>query len=122
VSRELDTEVAEKVMGEVPCDKWRVLHSSRGEWIKNVNDCEHKACYPRKMGPPAYSTNIAAAWQVFEKVGAMMVGRMGDRYSCMIPGDASRYESWQEEGATPAEAICRAALKAVAHRDTGGTP
>lgn len=61
---ELDELVAEKVMGQGPCDGWRpFMHDSHMKYCDHMSD----VCYPR--GACAhYSRNIEAAWAVVERM------------------------------------------------------
>lgn len=62
----LDALVAEKVMGMVPCDGWeRTNLGSAGGPAMMKNCQQHSNCYPKDQ-PMAFSTLIAAAWQVVE--------------------------------------------------------
>ena len=123
--RELDALVAEKVMGLEPCDKWELFRHgglSGPEWIHDVCQEDH-TCYP-KENPSAYSTDIAAAWKVVERL-------------CELPSVGiiiKAYPKWNEKhernflyeyvatfpdlglqavADTAPLAICRAALKAI---------
>jgi hypothetical protein len=80
--RELDALIAERVMGIVPCDKWRKtnLGSAGGPALmKDDGDCPHERdkCYSVITtasiygvigGPRKYSTDIKAAWKVVERL------------------------------------------------------
>ena len=60
--RELDTLIAEKVLGMVPCDEWKMIHHG----FPMVNGgCEHASCYPRER-PARYSISREAAFQVID--------------------------------------------------------
>ena len=131
--RELDALIAEKVMGRVPCDKWRAIHGGFGMAMTNqgplhINDgCEHDdKCYP--VGHPFYySTRIAAAWEAATKIvddtGAIMLlndygGPEGnfERYCCDFVKEHNPVEGGKDWGAegwadTAPLAICRAVLK-----------
>lgn len=120
--RELDALIAEKVMGfaknkddkygEVP---WR---NSGGEEVY----AEHLSV-PPYMKLPRYSTDIAAAWAVVEKLKAagFIVGidenaPPHSALSCCIVGKAEKNSVLivaQGLGTTASYAICLAALKAV---------
>jgi len=137
--REMDALVAEKIMGSVPCDGWSRFHI--GEMMNDMK-CEHEMgkCFPKKAGPPMYSTSISAAWQVMEhfrqnqwKVsvignewydGASWIcvmrdaigeerGTGIDKKSCTV---VDGKQGWDEPSAPLA--ICRAALKTVGKNET----
>lgn len=103
--RELDCEVAMKVFGG---KTGRFITSEEGEVYE---------------GLPMYSTDIAAAWEV---VGLLANGTHGG-FDCGIDWDGGWWatfepspdEKYSEHNADTAPlAICRAALKALASRDT----
>jgi hypothetical protein len=122
--RELDALVAEKVMG------WKYRQSSpdpkkhfcreygndAGWWLKPsmTPGAKHWACATCSP-PPAYSTDIAAAWEVTEKLAEdfMLV------YAVAHAGWRARFEHaegwWKGEAYadTAPLAICRAALAAL---------
>jgi hypothetical protein len=106
--RELDALVAKKVMESVPCDKWRQFTDYPVLWVKNTGECNHTGCYPSQEGPPYYSTSIAAAWEVVEK--------MRFNVWCLCGSWEAGYPLGPVRGnaSTAPLAICRAALKAVA--------
>lgn len=155
--RELDTLVAEWVMGLMPCDQWKAV-----EWDGDVGaacmihdggcyavgireSCEHVEKYENPMalpirtaeschwssrrflGPSLYSTDIAAAWLVVEKLRERCV-QISMIWAPANPAKNCREgwscAPWLEEPAagtmfsvpiseTAPLAICRAALKAV---------
>lgn len=139
--RALDALVAERVMGsrveqirpEIPERGWPALRGARhnpGGWSSSVAsltaDGRSATTY---YEPPHYSTEISAAWEVVEKLGAHPGPRFRTLHMVVYPYrrtyatfDYDRAESgddWAEgngEHATPL-AICRAALEAV-----GATP
>jgi len=116
---ELDALVAERVMGLDPCKCDRKSPASWG--YKTCSTCDR----PRAQ---SYSTDIAAAWQVVEKLserfmlsldelhpkakdGSERHGRWTARF---MDTDPSRGGSWLSgECSTAPLAICRAALRAV---------
>ena len=111
---EMDALVAEKVMGSVPCDKWRTLTAYPPQWIKGKAECEHAICYPLE-GPPNYSTSIAAAWKVVEKIREDYEPRIelwDEGWEVTILTGTDR-GSASGRALTAPLAICRAALKAV---------
>ncbi len=93
--KKLDAEIAEKVMGR---------------------DMTKPAGFKYPIGLPHYSTAIAAAWEVIERVDALGLGWMlviktRGRYLayCADPD----FGDWMAHGDTAPEAICRAALDAA---------
>ena len=118
--RELDALVAEKVMGQVPCDAWRPFTALPPQWMKDKGECGHAACFPAQMGPAAYSTDIAAAWEVVEKITAPgrltggawrhLNGKYDAVFSEQLGGGVF---AMSDEAPTAPLAICHAALKAV---------
>ena len=130
--RELDALIAEKVMG------WEYAQSSpdpakyfckeygnnAGWWYRpsmtpGVKHWGCATCSP----PPEYSTDIAAAWEVVEKLAPDLYVTIEDErhnserfVSCWFRGDLwdnPNAEYLAQAGTVPL-AICRAALKAVA--------
>jgi hypothetical protein len=117
---ELDALVAEKVMGwtkepsanPFPGPKslpwnWVAPHSTWGPGTPGK-------CYPTSV--PKYSTDIAAAWEVVEKLRDQFEGVVVD--GIKLPGAPAwqcivMNESEKGEAQTAPLAICRAALKAV---------
>lgn len=109
--RELDALVAEKVMGE--------RRLSRNVDVGDGREFRWKIHGELLENPPAYSTDIAAAWEVVEKLGkrfnvfvdyptsgnvhantGIMCDDFGHGHTCA-------------DAATAPHAICLAALKAV---------
>jgi len=101
--RELDALVAEKVMG------WRrvnlsCMDSTIDGWLPPI--------LGQGVDPPHYSTNIAATWEVVEKMKDMRpeVSFDGARWTVIFWGaihlNAIRSDS-------PSHAVCLAALKCV---------
>ena len=125
--RELDAIIAENVMEIVPCDSWdRPIGVIPG--LRAPPQCAHDgACYSAELGPLHFSTDIAAAWRVVEKLLATplddgdyplaVVVRAERRlcsqpsYFCTIEAGVAN-EDIEAYGSTAAEAICLAALKA----------
>jgi len=125
MSRELDTEVAEKVMGWVrggTYDRDTMIgwYSSDGEyknvaWMPDLDD----GIDGYRWSP---SVDIKAAWDVWDRMAEMGWTEMsiespmnGDgvwRVCFTFPGDAA-YGPVKFDAPTAPEAICRAALKAV---------
>ena|SRR5687767_4826556 len=117
--RELEKEVAERVMGQVACDKWQHINFGSGGGPAMINEgCDHDGqCFPAETGPSHYSESIEAAMQVvehFQKRGYMVsvnASSEGGWWCCTYPPDGPFIESPHE--ATAALAICRAALAAI---------
>ena len=99
MSRELDREVAEKVMG------WRIPET----WL--YSEMGHDGEVLREV--PLYSSSIEAAWLVMEKMR-----EKGWSFGCScIPTDdtwIANFGSIYISAPTAPEAICRAALAALA--------
>lgn len=118
--RELDALIAEKVMGLTRHDESYVTESIgkvlRFVWRDGCGDC----VYSGDMFLPHYSTNIADAWGVVERL-VSTPGPNGDHHSVRVDysGDAvvviDENEDWQVSAIaeTAPLAICLAALKAV---------
>lgn len=98
MSRELDAEVAEKVMGWNKCDKFTNPLLRKVQLVI--------------IGYPHYSTDIAAAWLVVEKIPgwfALIKEEEGWKCEYEIETGEIDYVLWP----TAPEAICRAALAAL---------
>lgn len=97
--REIDRQVAEKVMGWV----WQ-----GGNPIGNGYD-------GRWPWPPPFSTDIAAAVEVAERVAklAWHLSKIPGRYRCQIVLAASIDKCFEVEANTAPLAICKAALAAL---------
>jgi hypothetical protein len=115
---ELDVLVAEKVLGQVPCDKWTVQrYTELGPiWVGGVG-CGHEACYP-PGNPAKHSTNISAAWEVAAVFDTFMVRRWYDlELGFYFTAIVTRFspERFGKSGPCPDAplAICHAALRAV---------
>lgn len=117
--RELDALVAEKVMG------WKPNYP--GGWLHPPRDTSDRKRYLDNDGCtviPSYSTDIAAALEVLNKLREMPTSSAKDM-SAGISVEAVdsggwwvgwRWHEWTDDGArgeTIPEAICLAALKAV---------
>lgn len=96
---ELDALIAENVMGEKPPFSYPVPHNHAWQ-------CS---------GPRPYSTDIAAAWHVWEKIGQPTISRSNPRGQIMVwvTEDYMGPDQVAEADTAPL-AICRAALKAKA--------
>lgn len=119
--RALDAMVASKVMGAVACDAWGILTAYPPQFLKDA-ECGHAACFPKEMGPPAYSTDIAAAWGVVTKMmerttfGLDWLGFDGEEWRCVFAWTAPEHNTDKPYAAvatTAPRAICLAALAAV---------
>ena len=106
--REVDAEIAEKVMGRDA--RWRLIRAARGDYR------ELDGAVPR------YSTEIVAAWLVVEALVArdMRVvvrthAAIGDGARVELFGRHAKGAAWMVhgEGVTVPLAICLAALEAV---------
>lgn len=117
--REMDAVVAERVMGR----RATMLPTSLSEADPHVVDYSISRGFSRC---PSYSTSIAAAWEVVEKMDSLGWYLTLDRLHQKEAGRFWRCE-WMkyteedercgdcwEDGDTPAHAICRAALQALA--------
>lgn len=111
--RKLDALVAEKVMGwkdisgpDHGIDMWQTPEGHRGIRGKDI---------------PSYSTDIAAAWEVAEKLSQLCFGlwRVGDEWECELDSNDGRFLVAGDSvhvfgsGISAPLAICLAALKAV---------
>lgn len=132
--RERDALVAEKVMGLVPCTEWQLLHHgglSGPAYGLMAGSCtlhgghpdQPSRCMPEALYPRPYTTDIATAWEVVEKLDCNFdlhhYPRDTDQETFEVDGPPKtwcavsviRYaEAW---GDTAPEAICIAALRAV---------
>lgn len=101
-SRELDAEVAEKVMG------WTVSHGEDGWFV-------HKPGRDDSEYLPPFSTEISAAWDVVVAMcmdhpdHVVRVGYYPERSTCEVVRHGNGFKSHAE--ATTPLAICVAALK-----------
>lgn len=120
-NRELDALVAEKVMHDTSnrCPKCHGLKetdvSDSDNWI-DMRPCRH--CDARGWIPPACSTDIAAAFQVVEKMRekgfshTVTSNLMGEHISLFLEVNKSKHVQ-SEICVTAPEAICHAALRAL---------
>jgi hypothetical protein len=119
--REMDALVAEKVMG------WIGIEGKHGHPLEKgpFKDCDCPSHSYQRQEIPHYSSDIAAAWEVAEKLGlaiipqsskngfrwlacdVKLISYKGDRIE-VFPVDDTEYSC-----DTAPLAICRAALKAV---------
>lgn len=125
--RTLDERIAVEVMGwkwrpADPSEEWVVLHE---DWWKSPKSFGKPPADLHKKVPP-YSTDIAAAFEVFDKLVNDSPDTVRGGVEVIAPGsgDTPVWECWLEpfwngggwrgEGDTPMEAICRCALMASA--------
>lgn len=110
--RELDVLVATHVM------RWHeYVDSNPKEVIRTQGDTADHPCakcgsyYGHGIKP--YSTDIAAAWEVVEKIGTeFAIERWPDYKGGIIRASFNRQHEWSKAVTAP-HAICLAALKAV---------
>lgn len=123
--RDLDAEIHARVMGiEWDASRCRVCGWKLAGHI--MDGCVADNCamrphpYPRADAPPHYSTDIAAAFQVVEKMrdrGAeLTLATKFNAWRVHIGFAAPDYRSILEYADTPPLAICRAALAALDSR------
>lgn len=120
--RELDARIAKKVMGLPECHKRFIKFTISG--VQNSWDCPvhgPQGCiFPSYT--PSYSTDIAAAWQVVEKLlsttpqgGDIHIEKLGGagwKVGCCFNQSEGGWDGWIEAETAPL-AICRAALAAM---------
>lgn len=136
---EMDALIAEKVMGLIPCASRFYMPLIAGAW--DEIHCEHidagksGICFdPDPDKVPRYSTSIATAWKVVEKVAQLNAEKkegwgsfdLGDRikdgkveYYAIFSGK-NLPNSNEVSADTAPLAICRAALKATLGIEKGG--
>lgn len=121
--RELDALVAEKVMGWVKLEAHPAPHTLfhpnfgkpgnpnyAGPWFYHPDWTPEKGGHPNGQVIPAYSTDIAAAWLVVERLGTNFRELVHLR-----PGwqaTVTKANNYYAVADTPALAICLVALKA----------
>jgi len=131
--RELDALVAEKVMGWPHLEKGQTS-TIEIPYLPFTTHLHRTTAGHLSIGsnPWRPSTDIAAAWEVVEKVNSLSVIRgitcdlcihviLGDSYSCTIfemssmgyVGQDEIFKEVNQDGDTAPHAICLAALKAV---------
>jgi hypothetical protein len=112
--RELDALIAEKVMG-IKMPAIPINGATYQEWAA-ISKASHEA-----VSPPCYSTEIAAAWQVVEKIKDMVKGTDGTFkiqwcepvWICYWDHEDFLSNPGYAQADTAPHAICLAALKAV---------
>jgi hypothetical protein len=128
--RELDALVAEKVMGWQVCrctpldiDEWTATSPHRYTLWQEFRRGDGKRC-PRCEAPTLrpYSTDIAAAWEVVEKLRApsttidIRAGFLETKvWVIQHHGRQPGVHSYEAQEKTAPHAICLAALKAIGH-------
>jgi hypothetical protein len=126
---ELDAVIAERVMGLQPCDAWAPINFGSAGGPALAKRCQHPNCYPTQTlgsmfgtvgGAPRFSTDIAAAWQVVERLADQWayinVDLKNRRWVCRLSdglAHAGDHPSVQAIADTAPLAICRATLAAV---------
>ena len=120
VGRELDALVAEKVMGQKVKSAAELggLYSVEGDFFVNPPD-RSEPVYAHTLPLPHYSTDIAAAWEVVEKLRVeglrLRLVEYTDGFYAAFGAMAIDTAPWQASQVETAPlAICLAALKAVA--------
>jgi len=116
IGRELDALVAEKVMGHLRISDYVWFHGEL-HWPVDKTPPSKGGCIGIKpldqQELPHYSTDIAAAWAVVEKLCEFSwhIELHGGHHLVTIFSDATTWET--EAGDSTPEAICLAALAAV---------
>lgn len=95
--KELDALIAEKVTGWKP---------------SGLLGKDHKYAVKEFYEPPHYSTDIAAAWEVVDKIAPLDDFRLAFRNGEWFAEFSSMINQFAQAGTAP-HAICLAALKAV---------
>ena len=136
--QEINRLIAERIFGVRPCKEWKQTNLGsaggpvliHGDWMKPVK--HHYQCYPdieeiktiqgTLGGPARYTTDIAAAWQLLEKMRergfAFLIARGAEdsQYKVEMTPVESEYAKGERRivsiEATAQLAICLAALKA----------
>lgn len=109
--RELDALIAERVMGWCA---WRSPLVPRGVTQPDCWQTGERNRPAVRMSGWSPSTNIADAWKVFDVLGGhVTIHTINGGWACRI-NDWMRTHCWAE---TPALAICRSALAAVAIKE-----
>ena len=114
--RELDALVAEKIMGEAPGPRD----------VEVVHTIPHMGCVMVPYVPLPYSTDIAAAWSVVEKLGlwcrVYYTPQWADHYSVSFTPEkmeallgSMTQKDMRASGKTLPLAICLAGLKAASY-------
>ena len=115
---ELDALVAEKVMGAYWTERenvCRILWNAEGEEMV-LEEWYEKDWVPSNAPLPTYSTHIAAAWMLVEKLeeqGLTFILWTKSKIAQIVEHDIDGCYLADENGDSMAHAICLAALKAV---------
>lgn len=124
MSRELDAEIAEKVMGLTPVkNEGGMVFTRWREWVDEGDyyyESEDEEWHHFVDEVPHYSTDIAAAWQVVEHLYhtgmwdiTIRVSPVSKRWICSLDAPNRTVSIGSSDNTAPL-AICHAALKAVA--------
>ena len=114
--RELDALIHEQVFGKCAHDWIKVTNKpldKKGNSIYKCSKCGDRRPAREAMGWRNYSTDIAAAWQVVEKMSKLYhveIENFDNGYGVTLD-DYS--QTWEAHADTAPLAICRAALLAV---------
>lgn len=135
---DLDSLVAQRVMGLVPCAGWEVTNFGSLGGPALLKRCSHPAdsCYSTVTtgsiygtigGPLPYSTDIRAGWQVVERILAALPRAEfrlehseGSGWRVGTRAEPGRWR-WISAETAP-EAICRAALAIIKLGSNGHAP
>lgn len=109
--RQLDALVAEKVMGRGWC---QLMHENACVDGKPRKCACGATGFPFEHHPP-FSTDIAAAWEVVEKLNLLGRYDLRGEAAAWVLGEDINADEWLvfAEGSSAPHAICIAALKAV---------
>lgn len=129
--KQLDVDVAQKVMGLVPCDGWARMNFGSAGGPALRKECTHgdKECYPTATfggafgsyhGTPAYSTEIKLAVETVEKMRERGFGwticthKDGWFVRCFeLPDEGLQWRHSTVVSPTLPQAICKSALAAL---------
>jgi ABA sandwich protein len=120
--RELDALIADKVMKLILCPNWEPINLGSAGGLHLQKMCTHKdkSCVPWRDGfeefSPRYSTDIASAWEVVEKLRpkVLQLFEYPQRWEAGFGLPLAGWTSMEPAETAPL-AICRAALKAVGY-------
>lgn len=113
---EINIAIEENVFKRIACEKWEYMNLGAAGGARSMCDCTHD-CYSldRTLIHPLYSTNIQAAWLIFDKLG----GLHGISYTPNRKDWTAYFQVnidhpiCRASDKTAAKSICLAALKAV---------
>lgn len=113
--REIDARIAEKVLGQVPCNGWEPVGAPLYGMLKKCDHAPH-SCYPPDFAPE-YSTNASASKQVRDKLAERfdywrLTRHRTGTFTFMISGQNER-EKFVAEASTEERAVAICALKTV---------